>query len=334
MAKKSSTVKKAVKTGKQKSKSTKKQAEKQTSRVVVKLSNKQLNDMLSEARDLQWAGQHEKAIEVCTQALDAIGKGNSRTAQIQMDLLDTRAESHFAVLNLDAFHKDARLMMRIANAAPASSKRKKLAYKAKALIWKGRVHTFIDNKNELARKTLSNALKLARQSKDKHLEAESLYWLGANQTGEQQLKTGYEALEMFKSLGEQHGLARILNGLGMVHRAAGRTKEARKYAKTALGISEQIGFNREKYAALNTLSITETDLGKAITSLKQIFHVAEASGYKGPLASNANNLGFRYSDLGLYPRALRYFKKSLDFQPASWGAVQLSNIVHIEIEKR
>ena len=82
MTKKSSAVSKAIKTGKRKPKV----AKKQTAKTVVKLSNKQLNEMLSQAGDLQWAGQHEKAIEICTQALDAIGKGNSRTAQIQMDL--------------------------------------------------------------------------------------------------------------------------------------------------------------------------------------------------------------------------------------------------------
>jgi hypothetical protein len=75
MAKKSSAVRKAIKTGKPKI------ARKQTVKTVVKLSNKRLNEMLSQARDLQWAGQHAVAIEVCTQALDAIGKGNSRTVK-------------------------------------------------------------------------------------------------------------------------------------------------------------------------------------------------------------------------------------------------------------
>ncbi|HSG45791.1 MAG TPA: GAF domain-containing protein, partial [Anaerolineales bacterium] len=333
MTKKSSAVKKAVKrsAGKSKPKPAKKTTKKQTSKTVVKLSNKKLNELLTRARELQWAGQHEKTIEVCTQALDAIGKGNSNTAQIQMDLLDTRAESNVALLQNDTVKKDARLMMRIANATPSSQKRKKAGLKTQALIWKGRGYV-VDIKFDLAISIFSNALKIARQGENKHLEAESLYWLGSVQRGEQQLKTGYEALEMLKALGDQHGLARILWGVAAVQANAGQTKEAQQNAQTALKISEQLGYNRQRGRALSVLALLETDVAQAITLSKQAHQAYEASGYSGEIAHSYNSFGYRYSLLGLYSRALRNYKKGIEILPPDSGIVQRSNIIHIEIE--
>jgi tetratricopeptide (TPR) repeat protein len=253
-------------------------AKKQTGKTVVKLSNKQLNEMLSQARDLQWAGQHAEAIKVCTQALDAIGKGNSRTVQIQMNLLITQAESYWAKINFGAMKRGAKVMMQIANNAPASSKSKQLALKAQALIWKARVQGVIDNKNELARKTLTNALKAARQIKDKHLEAESLYWLSQTQTGEQKLKNYQQSVELFKSLGDQRGLANAVCRLAWAQARAGATEEARKNAQIALSISEQIGFNLAKSDVFNVLSFMESDIGQALSLLKRSYLTAEASG--------------------------------------------------------
>ena len=135
MTKKSSTVNTRIKnSGKQKSQRTNKKATmRRSARQTVSLSKAKINELLTQARDLAWAGQHAKAIELCTQALDAIGVGNSRTAQIQMDLLDLRAESNDALLNIDALQTDAKIMMRIANAAPSSPKGKKLELKMKRL---------------------------------------------------------------------------------------------------------------------------------------------------------------------------------------------------------
>ena len=234
MTKKSSAVNKAIKTGKRKPKVAKKQVKKGTAKTVVKLSNKQLNDMLSQARELQWAGQHEQPIEVCTQALDAIGKGNSRTAQIQMDLLDTRSESYYALIKPDPMQKDAKLMMRIANAAPSSPKAKKLVLKAQALIWKSRIHRFIDKNLKLAKKTIVNAHKTALKSENKLIEAKTLRNLSIYQVGDQSVKTAQQAVEIFQSLGEQRELARELGDLAWAQVFTGQSEEAHQHAQTAL----------------------------------------------------------------------------------------------------
>jgi tetratricopeptide (TPR) repeat protein len=327
MTKKSSAVNKAIKSGKSKA------VKKQTRKTVVKLSNKQLNEMLSQARELQWAGQHEKAIEVCTQALDAIGNGNTRTAQIQMELLDTRAESSEALLQNDAVKKDAKLMMQVANAAPVTQKKKNLAYKVKALIWKGRVQRFIDNNNDLAKKTLSNALNNARQSNNTHLEAETLSLLMfVQQTFEQAIEIAQKAAELFRTLDNQRKLAEVLPALAWAYARAGRIEEARQYTQSALNISEQIGYNYGKGWAIGALAFLQTEIAQALILEKQSLQAYKASGNLGAISDTTNNIGFYYSLLGLYPRALRYYQKSLDIKPEN--SVPLSNTIHIEIEQR
>jgi len=298
------------------------------------LSKNKLNELLTQARDLQWAGQHEKAIKVCTQALDAIGKGNSRTAQIQMDLLVTRAESYYAQEIPDSMQEDARLMMRIANTAPSSHKTKKLALKAQALFWKARVHANVDNNIELARKTYSHAVKYARQGNDKQIEANSLRQLGTYQTGEQSVRTIQQAAELFRSLDDQGGLAKALAQLAWAQLGTGQPDEARQNARTALSMSEQLGDNLGKGLALNALSVMEPDIAQGLILLKQCYQLAETTGYLFGVAGITNNLGVAYSDLGLYPRALRYYQKSLDIRSTDFGGIPLSNIIHIEIEQR
>jgi len=297
---------------------------------VVRKSNKQIigaskdrsDELLTKARDLAWKGQHAKAIEICTQALDAMGNGNSRTAQSQMELLDLRAESYSAQLNLDAAEKDSILMMRIANAQT------KPAFKAQALIRKGWVQE-VRGKGELAVKTFSRALKIAHQTNQKQLEAESLFGLGVNQAGKPSIKSLQRAADLFLSLGNQSRMSYALCALAFAFITAGRTQEAQHAAQTALMICEQAGDNLGKGWALNSIATTQTDLARALKLQKQAYHADEAAGHLGALASITNNLGYTYLQLGLYPRALRSYQKSWDLNPTE--DIHLSNIADVEI---
>jgi len=319
MAKKSSAVGKAIK----------RSAGKRTKKTTIRFSKERFNELLTQARDLQWAGQHEKAIEVCTQALDAIGKGNSRTIQVQMDLLDMRAESNSALLKDDALQKDVAQMMQIANAAPASPNRRKLALKAQALIWKARAQN-LQNRGELAARTLVNALKIARRSKNKHLEAESLLWLGNNPSYEMRLKSAQQAADIFLSLGDdQSRTGRALALLANAFIFTGKTEEAEYTAHTALSICDQIGDNLGRGMALNSLSLAQTDLTLSLKLKKQAYLAYETAGYLFMVASIYNNLGYTYTQLGLYSRALRFYQKCLAIRSNPYP---LSNKAITEIE--
>jgi hypothetical protein len=212
MAKKSSSVSKAVnKTGKVIN-SSKQNRVKTFSRNGSDHAGAGINRLLTQARDLAWAGQHAKAIEICTQALASKADWQS-DPQLQLDLLDTRAESYIAQLELDTAEKDAALMVKLAKAE------NKPALKAQALIRKGVVLWF-QRKNESSIRTLTSALKLARQSQQKHLEAESLFRLADAQTGEQAINSAQQATDLFTSLADPLRIGRALAILANAYRFA------------------------------------------------------------------------------------------------------------------
>jgi GAF domain-containing protein/tetratricopeptide (TPR) repeat protein len=319
MTAKSTSVNKTVKkVGKQKHSVVRK-----SDKHIIGASKDRSDQLLTQARDLAWKGQHPKAIEICTQALDAISKGNSRTAQSKMELLDLRAESYSAQLNLDAAEKDSILMIRIANAQT------KPAFKAQALIRKGWVQGARGN-YKLAPKTFSLALKFARQSKQKHLEAESLFGLGHHQIGERSIKPLQQAADLFLSLGNQSRTGHTLAALAAAFRNAGQIEEAQHTAQTALMICEKAGDNIGKGWALNVLGPTQTDLTLVLKFQKQAHQAFEAAGNLGAIAGIINNLGYTYLQLGLYPRALRSYQKSLNLDPAD--VIPLANIADVEIK--
>src|SRR5215208_7025531 len=95
------------------------------------------DQIITRVRELAWAGKHEQAIELASQTLAMSGL----KSDLRMDLLDLRAESYLAQVNIDAAQKDVTLMLKLARAE------NKPALKAQALIRKGVVQSF-QNKNE------------------------------------------------------------------------------------------------------------------------------------------------------------------------------------------
>ena len=67
-------------------------------------------EIVVRVRELAWAGQHEKAIELASQALD----GTGLEAELHIDLLDLRAESYIARGRLDLAEKDAQAIEKLA----------------------------------------------------------------------------------------------------------------------------------------------------------------------------------------------------------------------------
>src|SRR5215472_3267301 len=72
-------------------------------------------------RDLAWSGQHERAIEACTQALATLVDGSAMPIPTQMELLDLRAESYIATGKLDLAAADAASMRQLADAGKAAA---------------------------------------------------------------------------------------------------------------------------------------------------------------------------------------------------------------------
>ena len=221
------------------------QGEKGT-RAVKRTGGKQQagkENVVSRVRELAWEGKHAQAIELATQALSQ----PKLKPAAQMDLLDLRAESYFAQLKIDAAEKDAASMMKFANTF------KKPDFKAQALIRKGIMQGRQKNL-EAATRTLTSSLKIARQSRQRNLEAESLYWLGRfDDNLEKAEKYDKQASELFLSLGNPSRMGRAMANLAFVYQFAGRMEEGRNVARTALAVCERQGDNWGKGQYLNAL---------------------------------------------------------------------------------
>ena len=131
------------------------------------MDNSDPQALLVTARNAAWSGDHSTAIDCCTAALHKQGLHPA----LRLDLLDTRAESYFAQVQLDQAEKDAIEMVDTAyetdNPALNAQALNRLAY---IQMRQGRT--------EKAVETATTALAEAVASEQKELEAESLYRLG------------------------------------------------------------------------------------------------------------------------------------------------------------
>jgi tetratricopeptide (TPR) repeat protein len=260
MAKKSSSVRKAIKPVKKKAtEAEKKQVTKNLSTTTVHPA-----DSIARMRELAWTGQHAQATDFATQALSA---SKIKPAE-QMDLLDLRAESYLAQGKFDLAAQDANAMMKLANAE------KKPALKALALIRKGTVQGF-QEEYETSIRTLTSALKIARKSKQKYLEAESLYRLGETQRSfnlsEQAIHSAQQAADLYLSLDNPSRVGRALAAVAWACFRLGRTEESIHVAQAAVTLCEQTGDNLGKGSALNALQVNEIDLALALKHLKEAY---------------------------------------------------------------
>ena len=114
-------------------------------------------DIVEQIRQLAWAGQHARAIELASEALRTPSSLRTRSSDQQMDLLDLRAESYIAQGKLDLAAKDAKAMMKLGTTA---------ALKAQALNRLALVQMRTGDL-KAAIKSATRALKAAQQTKQK-----------------------------------------------------------------------------------------------------------------------------------------------------------------------
>ncbi|HLF74543.1 MAG TPA: GAF domain-containing protein [Anaerolineales bacterium] len=274
---------------------------------------------IARVRELAWTGQHAKAIELATEELSR----PDRQSDLRMDLLDLRATSNLLQLNFEAAEKDVRQMERLAKTA------NKLALKAQALIRKAHLQAWQDREED-SQRTANSALKFARQSKQKYLEAEASLWLAWYGRNDVAVRLAQQAADLYMSSENPSRASWALNVATWRYIRMGQSEEADRVARTALAIAEQTGDNTGKGWSLTNLSTIEKDLSVSIKILKQAHQAYGSAGNLAGLAGANNNLGYKYSDLGLYARALRYYRKTLEFNP-TWD-IPYNNITHIEIE--
>jgi GAF domain-containing protein/CheY-like chemotaxis protein len=256
-------------------------------------------------RDLAWAGHHRQAIEEASAALATTGL----SVETRLDLLDLRAESFIAQADLERAGADADAMIELANGARTP------ALKAQA---RNRLALVQIRKGELksAVATAAAALKAARQSKQRTVEATSLLRLAEAQFRhrvdlEQAARNAARAAELFQSLGMTAEEGRSLWALAGTRIAQGDAAAAEKAANAALMQCQQAGDAYGAGNARNILAHNQADYAVNRKLLQQALADFEAAGYVERQGIITGNLGVNYRDIGLYRNARRLMLKTV-----------------------
>jgi GAF domain-containing protein/CheY-like chemotaxis protein len=290
------------------------------SRNVHQRSSVEDRNIVEQVHELAWKGRQLQAIELATQALS---EPKIKPAE-QMDLLDLRAESYFYILKHDLAKKDVRRMEQLAKMA------KKPAMRAQAFVRKAQLQAG-QSREEEALRTAKSALKFARQSKQKYLEAEALLWMANTQSGMTAIKLAENAVDLFLSLGISYKAGRAVCDTAIKYLLMGQNEEAHRSAQTALTMCEAAGDNLGKGRALSVLGQLEKDVSLSIRIQKQSYQAYDAAGALNGVSGITSNIGYSYSLLGLFPRATRYSQKSLEINPGNF--YPFTNKTGIEIEQ-
>jgi tetratricopeptide (TPR) repeat protein len=196
--------------------------------------------LLVRAKTLAWAGQHEKALDLYSRALEV----SALKPELQMDLLDMRAESYIAQGKLDLAAQDADAMHKLAEARKTGSESLYQKLKAQTL---NRLTLVQMRRGELkqALDSAVSALKLSEQTKQKSLIAMSLLRLSEarQRTGRSQesIETAQQAIPLFRELGDTTGEGRAVWAASTPYYRLGRVQDSRRASQTSLDLARAAG---------------------------------------------------------------------------------------------
>ncbi|UJB73022.1 tetratricopeptide repeat protein (plasmid) [Acaryochloris sp. 'Moss Beach'] len=123
-----------------------------------------------------------------------------------------------------------------------------------------------------------------------------------------------EALNLYRQIGDQQGVANSLNNLGEAYRSLGEYAQAIDYYQQSMVIMRKIGDQKGVANSLNNLGTAYYYLGEvaqAIDYHQQSLVIEQKIGNQQGVAGSLNNLGAAYGSLGEYAQAIDYYQQSL-----------------------
>jgi signal transduction histidine kinase/tetratricopeptide (TPR) repeat protein/putative methionine-R-sulfoxide reductase with GAF domain len=254
-------------------------------------------------------GHHAWAIEIISLELKSTNCSEPADICVRdyLDLLDTRAESYYALGKLELAEQDTEAMMQRALAA------KKTEYLVQAFNRKAFM--------QMRAGDLKSALETAESAaKMKHafpgLQAASLFRLGEAQfrTGlnDAAIHSAEQAAALFETAGDKSGAGRAHWVISVAYFHLGRVEESRRAAQSALDLCQEAG---DRYGTGNAwigYSNTDLDSAERILHLQMALKAFDAAGYAERKTVALVNLGLAYYELGLYPRARRVQNEAVE----------------------
>ncbi len=128
------------------------------------------------------------------------------------------------------------------------------------------------------------------------------------------LKHLIEALEIFRKIGYEQGIATQLGNIGIIYSALGEQDKALKHLNESLEIDRKIGYEQGIASDLGNIGNIYSDLGdpdKALKHHREALEIFRKIGYEQGIASQLGNIGLIYSALGEQDKALQHLNEAL-----------------------
>ncbi|HUF38796.1 MAG TPA: GAF domain-containing protein, partial [Anaerolineales bacterium] len=270
------------------------------------------NDPLTAASAAAWKGDHETAIELCTQALAE----PDLKADLQVDLLDARAESYTATGKLDLAAGDAAGMRKLAGAE------KVLALNAKASIRQAKVQMVTGRLKQAAR-TAGRAVRqagrlyeTAETQQALSILANSLLALGEAKARFGRISTAIEtarkAIGHYRELNDLSGEGRahwvLAVAMHNVHQMEGAHRAADSALKLCRAAGDQFGVGN----AYNMLRNSLPEIAEQIRLSRLADEAFRAAGYVERRRSIRVNLAFTFIEIGMYLQGQRLSAEAVE----------------------
>jgi tetratricopeptide (TPR) repeat protein len=170
----------------------------------------------------------------------------------------------------------------------------------------------------------TQALELSRKLKQSEEEANAMISIGEAYIAQNKFteaeKYFKDAKDLCEKSGNKNGIAKSLNGIGLIYYLQGNSDEAIKHYNLSLIYSKNNKIKAEQGNALFNIGQVfrkRQDYGKAELNFKQALKVFESindiDGFNG-LAKTYNGLGMMKQGTGDYKSAIEYYEKALQYR--------------------
>jgi len=185
---------------------------------------------------------------------------------------------------------------------------------------------------ELREATAEDKYRVAAESLFREAEQSRQGTLEARRKG---VEKYYEALDLYRRVGDRKWEAETLNNVGLVYHSLGEMQKALDIYNEALPLRLAVGDRRGEAITLNNIGLVYRSLGemqKALEKYNEALPLRRAVGDRRGEAITLNNIGMVYRSLGEMQKALEKYNEALPiFQTITVGdradqAVTLNNI--------
>ncbi len=142
------------------------------------------------------------------------------------------------------------------------------------------------------------------------------------------LEYGNKALKLSQDINYKFGVAKSLNGIGIIYNLKGNIPTAIEYYKKSLKMREAIGDKIEIAGSLNNIGIAYFNTGKYTEALKyylKALKLREEIGNQDDISGSYNNIGSLYMDMDEFDKALEFYNKALNIRKNSTDKNDLAN---------